>query len=304
MRRYQERRESWLTIPERRQPARTPRAPRTVPSLTRRIEHAAAPAGEQEAAQGRRNSDEAQEQPVPSEELKVVVYIKGGRATIGAGRPSADPHIESFDELDLSGLAQEALAVVERARVSWEETPKYPAYERPAPPARGRNRRRQGANQTEDTEAETEQAQQRDAEVVLGIGTQHAGPCVTVFCVPRPWRHYERPLYRQVRGSLPGVGDRVWIDSCAYPGEPHIAHGTEFQDMGVPAAFETIPAWLTTGESDTTAILLRGHLDGNTPAWARIRQRVPFQDNVIAEPVHSEEKCLCRRLAAAVWWGS
>ena len=62
--------------------------------------------------------------------------IKGGRATIGVQQPSSDPYIESFDDRDLSGLTQEALAVVERARAKWEDEPKYPAHERPAPPAR------------------------------------------------------------------------------------------------------------------------------------------------------------------------
>ena len=44
-----------------------------------------------------------------SEDLKVVVSIKGGRATIGVQQPSSDPHIESFDDQDLSGLTQEVL---------------------------------------------------------------------------------------------------------------------------------------------------------------------------------------------------
>ena len=78
-------------------------------------------------------------------------------------RPSADPHIETFDDRDLTGLAQEVVAVTERARARWEESPKHPAYERPAPPARRRNRRQQGAAQTTNAEAETEteQAQQQ-----------------------------------------------------------------------------------------------------------------------------------------------
>ncbi len=38
-------------------------------------------------------------------DLKVVVSVRRGRATIGVQRPSSDPHIESFDEPDLSGLA-------------------------------------------------------------------------------------------------------------------------------------------------------------------------------------------------------
>ena len=93
--------------------------------------------------------------------LKVVVSIKGGRATIGVQRPESDPHIESFDDLDESGLAQEVPAVVERARATWEDAPKHPAYERPAPPARRRNRLGQGSGQQATADAETAQAQQQ-----------------------------------------------------------------------------------------------------------------------------------------------
>ncbi len=125
-------------------------------------------AGEQdaktEAAEDEQGSDEAGEQADASDDLKVVVSIKGGRATIGVQRPSADPHIETFDDPNLSGLAQEMPAVTERARVRWEETPKHPAYERPAPPPRRRNRRQQGAAQaatTPDAETQAAEAQQQ-----------------------------------------------------------------------------------------------------------------------------------------------
>ena len=94
--------------------------------------------------------------PVETEtsgELKVVLSIRGGRAIIGVQRPSADPHIESFDDVDLFGLADEFPGVVARARAKWEEEPLYPAYERPAPPARQRNRRQQAATPPADTEA-------------------------------------------------------------------------------------------------------------------------------------------------------
>ncbi len=118
----------------------------------------------EESAQEAQGSDDASEQDAgddtgASEDLKVVVSIKGGRATIGVQQPSSDPHIESFDDADLSGLTQEALAVVERARAKWEEEPKYPAHERPAPPARRRTRRSQGAAQAGAAEGETEQQQ-------------------------------------------------------------------------------------------------------------------------------------------------
>ena len=90
-------------------------------------------------------------------DLKVVLSIKGGRAVIGVQRPSADPHIETFDDLDETGLTQEIPAVIDRARARWEDSPKHPAYARPVP-VRSRNRRGQGSAQT--TTAEGEEAQQ------------------------------------------------------------------------------------------------------------------------------------------------
>ena len=118
----------------------------------------------EETAQEAQGSDDASEQDAgddtgASEDLKIVVSIKGGRATIGVQRPSSDPHIEIFDDWDLSGLTQEVSAVIERARAKWEEEPKYPAHERPAPPARRRTRRSQGAAQAGAAEGETEQQQ-------------------------------------------------------------------------------------------------------------------------------------------------
>ncbi len=91
-----------------------------------------------------------------AEELKVVVSIKEGRAVIGVQRPSSDPYLETFGDADLSGLAQEVTAVVERANARWEESLKHPAYVRPAPPARRRNRRQQDTAQ--ETAADPQQA--------------------------------------------------------------------------------------------------------------------------------------------------
>ena len=93
------------------------------------------------------------------EDLKVVVSIKDGRATIGVHRPSADPYIEPVDAPELSALAGELLAVVERARATWDETPKYPAYARPAPSTRRRPRRDQGSAQASATEGGAAQDQ-------------------------------------------------------------------------------------------------------------------------------------------------
>ena len=94
-----------------------------------------------------------------SEDLKVVVSIKGGRATIGVQQPSSDPHIESFDDPDLSGLAQEVSAVIERARTKWEDEPKHPVHERPAPPARRQPRRGQVPAQAVAAEGGADQQQ-------------------------------------------------------------------------------------------------------------------------------------------------
>ena len=110
-------------------------------------------------AQEPQGSDDSEEQAGQPEDLKVVVSIKGGRATIGVQRPSSDPHIESFDDRDLSGLTQKVSAVIERARARWEDEPKFPAHARPAPPAGRRNRRGQGSAQASTAEGGAGQPQ-------------------------------------------------------------------------------------------------------------------------------------------------
>ncbi len=94
-----------------------------------------------------------------SEELKVVLSIRGNRATIGVQRLSADPHIESFGDRDLFELADQFPAVVARARAKWEDEPRHPAYEKPAPPPRQRNRRQQATAQPATAEGEGEVTQ-------------------------------------------------------------------------------------------------------------------------------------------------
>ena len=127
-------------------------------------EVAAAVADEQDAneetAQDPQDADEVEEEAGQPEDLKVVVSIKGGRATIGVQRPSSDPHIETFDDGDLAGLAQEVPAVIERARAKWEDEPKHPAHERPAPPARRQPRRGQGSAQAGAAEGGAAEQQQ------------------------------------------------------------------------------------------------------------------------------------------------
>lgn len=112
----------------------------------------AADAGGKAEAEEKADADEAAEN-----DLKVVVVIKGDRATIGVKGASSDPHIESFDDPNISGLAPEIPAVVERAMARWEESPKHPAHVKPAPPAKRRNRRQQGTG-TQAAAEEPEQA--------------------------------------------------------------------------------------------------------------------------------------------------
>ena len=93
------------------------------------------------------------------EDLKVVVSLKGGRATIGVQQPSSDLHIESFNNRDISGLTQEVSAVIERARAKWEDEPRYPTHARPTPPARRQPRRSQGLAQAAAVEGRADQQQ-------------------------------------------------------------------------------------------------------------------------------------------------
>ena len=104
---------------------------------------------------------DAESETGASDELKVVVSIKGSRAVIGVQQPSADPHIETFEDHDLPALAQEVPAVTERARAKWEEAPKHPTYPRPAPPPRRRNRRQQRVAQNANTETQVAEMQQQ-----------------------------------------------------------------------------------------------------------------------------------------------
>ena len=98
-----------------------------------------------------------------ADDMKVVVSIRKGSATIGVQRPSSDPHIESFDDAELSGLAAEVTAVIERARARWEEAPRYPSYARPVPVKR---RRRRGAQASPQDSAAEQEADQEEAQAL------------------------------------------------------------------------------------------------------------------------------------------
>ena len=89
--------------------------------------------------------------PTVGRHSNLVLSTRGGITTIGVQRPSADPDSE------IAGIVGEVPGVVERA--SWEETPRYPDYVRPATSTGRRSRRGQGT--AGDTTAEGEAAQQQ-----------------------------------------------------------------------------------------------------------------------------------------------
>ena len=122
-----------------------------------------------EVAEERAGADEsgpikdrtADDKTSSSEDLKVVLSIKDGRATVGVQQPSSDPHVESVAYREISGIVQEDPAVVERASARWDEAPKYPAYMRPALPTRNRSRRERRSAQGPAVEGEGENTQQQ-----------------------------------------------------------------------------------------------------------------------------------------------
>ena len=103
----------------------------------------------EETEQDPQGSDDAGEQDGQPEDLKVVVSIKGGRATIGVQRPASDPHIETFDDPDLSGLTQEVLPVIDGREPGGRTNPSIRLTRDPLPrpgvsPGVGKGRRRLG----------------------------------------------------------------------------------------------------------------------------------------------------------------
>ena len=112
-----------------------------------------------DAEQTSQEAADAQADAGQPDEMKIVVSIRGGQATVGVQRTAADPHIESFDGSDVAGLAQQAVGVVERARARWDTAPRNPAYERPTPQPNGRPRRGRRTAQASAAESGAEQEQ-------------------------------------------------------------------------------------------------------------------------------------------------
>lgn len=67
-----------------------------------------------------------------SEELKLVIALKGNRVSLGVQAPGCDPVLVTLE----GGLAQALERVpelVEEARQRWAERPTYPKHEGPLP---------------------------------------------------------------------------------------------------------------------------------------------------------------------------
>ena len=116
-----------------------------------------------EAQVGEKPADAETKKDEPTNDLKVVVSLRGGITTVGIQRPGADPYIESFERRDLADVLDEIVPVVDRAVDRWEDTPMNPAYKRPA--GRNSSNRRQPAQPAQPAQAsagdETPQLQQQ-----------------------------------------------------------------------------------------------------------------------------------------------
>ena len=76
---------------------------------------------------------ETSEPRQPSDELKVVLTVKGTRAIVGIQSPDCDP-IFTTVEGDLAAVLSQVPALVEAANAKWDANPRYPKAELPEPP--------------------------------------------------------------------------------------------------------------------------------------------------------------------------
>ena len=67
-----------------------------------------------------------------SEEIKVVITLKGNRGFIGVQSPDCDPVFITF-EGDLGAALRKVPQLVEEANRQWDSNPHYPKCELPLP---------------------------------------------------------------------------------------------------------------------------------------------------------------------------
>ena len=91
-----------------------------------------ASAAGQENAEGQtegQDEEQTEGQDEEPEELKMVVRVKDGRASVAVWRSGADPHMETFPETsNLEDLLSKLPGMIERANSRWAESPMRPKY--------------------------------------------------------------------------------------------------------------------------------------------------------------------------------
>ena len=68
-----------------------------------------------------------------SEEVKIVITLKGHTASIGVQKPGCDPTFSKV-EGDLPAVLESVPGLVEEAQRSWNANPRYPKCETPLTP--------------------------------------------------------------------------------------------------------------------------------------------------------------------------
>ena len=68
-----------------------------------------------------------------SEDVKVVIVVKGTRAFVGVQSPNCDP-IFTAVEGGLESALERVLELVGSARQQWADSPRYPKADLPTPP--------------------------------------------------------------------------------------------------------------------------------------------------------------------------
>jgi hypothetical protein len=63
-----------------------------------------------------------------SDELKIVIYYKGDKATVGISKPDCDPILGTI-EGDLPDVLDHIPGLVEEAKDTWSTTPRFKKFE-------------------------------------------------------------------------------------------------------------------------------------------------------------------------------
>jgi len=69
-----------------------------------------------------------------TEEIKIVIILKGNRGSVGIQSPDCDPLFTTF-EGDLRAALEKVPGLVEEANRRWDQSPKYPKCQTTLPEA-------------------------------------------------------------------------------------------------------------------------------------------------------------------------